>query len=228
MKSKFTEEKGVSLIVVAIILIAIVVVVVIAKTVLNQNNEKMNETVLNEVSKVALQIQKEKANLKSSLQKDVTTEDTLNYLEKLGIIDNENNIINNKVEGLKLLGNGIITYNGNKKGQVLLTDYYDKKDMENCLPQRKPDGHKGTFGHVLVIGGSKNMCGAAVFAAKAAYRMGAGLVKVLSAKENRQTILTMLPEALVDSYEEEETFAKGLAFADVIVLGPGLGTGETT
>ena len=41
MKSKFTEEKGVSLIVVAIILIAIVVVVVIAKTVLNQNNEKM-------------------------------------------------------------------------------------------------------------------------------------------------------------------------------------------
>lgn len=70
------------------------------------------------------------------------------------------------------------------------------------------------------------MCGAAVFAAKAAYRMGAGLVKVLSAKENRQTILTMLPEALVDSYEEEEALAEGLAFADVIVLGPGLGTGE--
>ena len=55
------------------------------------------------------------------------------------------------------------------------------------------------------------MCGAAVFAAKAAYRMGAGLVKVLSAKENCQTILTMLPEALVDSYEEEEVLAKGLA-----------------
>ena len=70
------------------------------------------------------------------------------------------------------------------------------------------------------------MCGAAVFAAKAAYRMGAGLVKVLSAKENRQTILTMLPEALVDSDEEEEALAEGLAFADVIVLGPGLGTGE--
>lgn len=104
--------------------------------------------------------------------------------------------------------------------------YYDKRDLEHCLPERRPDGHKGTFGHVLVIGGSKNMCGAAVFAAKAAYRMGAGLVKVLSAKENRQTILTMLPEALVDSYEEEEALAKGLAFADVIVLGPGLGTGE--
>ena len=105
--------------------------------------------------------------------------------------------------------------------------YYDKKDMENCLPQRKPDGHKGTFGHVLVIGGSKNMCGAAVFAAKAAYRLGAGLVKVLSASENRQMILTMLPEALTDTYEDEDALAKGLAFADVIVLGPGLGTGET-
>ena len=98
--------------------------------------------------------------------------------------------------------------------------YYDKKDMENCLPQRKPDGHKGTFGHVLVIGGSKNMCGAA-------YRLGAGLVKVLSASENRQMILTMLPEALTDTYEDEDALAKGLAFADVIVLGPGLGTGET-
>ena len=97
MKLKFTEEKGVSLIVVAIILIAIVVVAVIAKTVFNQSDEKMNETVLNEVSKVALQIQKEKANLKSSLQKEVTTEDTLNYLEQVGIIDEKNNIINEKV-----------------------------------------------------------------------------------------------------------------------------------
>ncbi len=135
MKLKFTEEKGVSLIVVAIILIAIVVVAVIAKTVFNQSDEKMNETVLNEVSKVALQIQKEKANLKSSLQKEVTTEDTLNYLEQVGIIDEENNIINEKVEGLKLLGNGIITYNGIKKGQVLLTDYYDKKEIKTIWTQ---------------------------------------------------------------------------------------------
>lgn len=135
MKLKFTEEKGVSLIVVAIILIAIVVVAVIAKTVFNQSNEKMNETVLNEVSKIALQIQKEKANLKSSLQKEVTTEDTLNYLEQVGIIDEKNNIINEKVEGLKLLGNGIITYNGIKKGQVLLTDYYDKKEVKTIWTQ---------------------------------------------------------------------------------------------
>lgn len=135
MKLKFTEEKGVSLIVVAIILIAIVVVAVIAKTVFNQSDEKMNETVLNEVSKVALQIQKEKANLKSSLQKEVTTEDTLNYLEQVGIIDEKNNIINEKVEGLKLLGNGIITYNGTKKGQVLLTDYYDKKEVKTIWTQ---------------------------------------------------------------------------------------------
>ena len=135
MKLKFTEEKGVSLIVVAIILIAIVVVAVIAKTVFNQSDEKMNETVLNEVSKVALQIQKEKANLKSSLQKEVTTEDTLNYLEQVGIIDEKNNIINEKVEGLKLLGNGIITYNGIKKGQVLLTDYYDKKEVKTIWTQ---------------------------------------------------------------------------------------------
>ncbi|MGN1206273.1 MAG: NAD(P)H-hydrate dehydratase [Eubacterium sp.] len=106
--------------------------------------------------------------------------------------------------------------------------YYEKEDLKKCFPERRPDGHKGTFGHVLVIGGSENMCGAAVFAATTAYRMGAGLVKVLSVKENRQAIQTLLPEALFDSYEEDSALEQGLAFADVIILGPGLGISEET
>lgn len=44
------------------------------------------------------------------------------------------------------------------------------------LPRRRPDGHKGTFGKVCVIGGSVGLTGAPVLAAKAAARTGSGLV----------------------------------------------------
>lgn len=101
--------------------------------------------------------------------------------------------------------------------------YYDDTDLESCFPPRRPDGHKGTFGHVLVIGGSETMCGAAVLAGMTAYRMGAGLVKILSREDNRQTILSMIPEALFDTYDSREKLENGIKFADVIILGPGLG-----
>src|SRR5215218_8144481 len=46
------------------------------------------------------------------------------------------------------------------------------------LPPRPRDAHKGTFGRVLVIAGSRGMSGAAVLAGSAALRGGAGLVQV--------------------------------------------------
>lgn len=106
----------------------------------------------------------------------------------------------------------------------------EKTDL-SLLPKRQPDGNKGTFGKVLIIAGSRGMCGAACLSALAAYRTGAGLVKILTVPENRIPLQTLLPEAIVETYEPEEPDA-GLfkAFvehqcdwADVIVLGPGLG-----
>ena len=99
------------------------------------------------------------------------------------------------------------------------------------LPKRAADGNKGTFGRVLVIAGSKGMCGAAYLSALAAYRTGAGLVKVLTVPENRAILQTRLPEAIVETYETEEPEAESFRkeierhcdWADVIVLGPGLG-----
>lgn len=49
-------------------------------------------------------------------------------------------------------------------------------DVIGWLPKRSPDSHKGTYGHVLVIGGSANYIGAPALSAHGAYRMGAGLV----------------------------------------------------
>ena len=113
------------------------------------------------------------------------------------------------------------------------------RSLEPCdldrIPKRKKNSNKGTFGKVLVMAGSAGMAGAAFFSALAAYRCGAGLVKIFTAAENRPVLQQKLPEAIVVSYEAEEAKAdpqrwkelvkEQTAWADVIVLGPGIGTG---
>ena len=61
---------------------------------------------------------------------------------------------------------------------------YDSNDVDRLLPYRKLDSHKGSFGKIGIIGGSKNMAGAAMFAAEASYRMGCGLVRICTVEEN--------------------------------------------
>lgn len=107
------------------------------------------------------------------------------------------------------------------------TFYYTKEDLKK-LPHRKPNGHKGTFGKVLIIAGSEGMSGAAYLSAKASYHMGAGMVKVLTASINRSIIQTLLPEALYASYDSDEDISSMISWADTIVIGPGLGLTKKT
>lgn len=100
---------------------------------------------------------------------------------------------------------------------------YDETVTE-LLPVRDRAGNKGTFGKVLVIAGSRNMAGAALLAARAAYRAGAGMVKLVTAAENRVVVQQALPEALLAT-EEEVSAALG-DWADVVVVGPGIGRDE--
>ena len=106
--------------------------------------------------------------------------------------------------------------------------YTEPKETLARLPSRPAESHKGTFGKVLCVCGSRGMCGAAYFAAKAAYRAGAGLVRVLTVEENRAPLQTMLPEAIVTTYDERipdaSVIAEAEAWADVLVIGCGLGT----
>ena len=77
------------------------------------------------------------------------------------------------------------------------------------------------------------MAGASLLSARAAYRMGAGLVKVFTPEENRLIVQEKLPEAILATYDtkeaekDPENFARKIAreteWADVIVLGPGIG-----
>lgn len=109
---------------------------------------------------------------------------------------------------------------------------YDEQDVDSLLPHRKRDTHKGSYGKVAVIAGSRNMAGASLFSAEAAYRMGCGLVRVCTVEANREIVQSRLPEALLTTYEEKDVNTMRMAmktvmgWADVIVIGPGLGTGE--
>ncbi len=103
---------------------------------------------------------------------------------------------------------------------------YDEKAL-SLLPVRPEQSHKGTFGRVLCVCGSAGMSGAAYLAAKAAYRMGAGLVRILTPEENRVILQTLLPEAIVSAYDstapDPTQIDEAEAWADVLVIGCGLG-----
>ena len=116
--------------------------------------------------------------------------------------------------------------------EVAPTRFYFDELPEALLPVRQKNSNKGTYGKVLVIAGSKNMSGAAYFAATAAYRMGAGLVRILTAQENREILQRQIPEAILTTYEtreegiserDAECIKEAVAWASVIILGPGLG-----
>ena len=106
----------------------------------------------------------------------------------------------------------------------------EEDDIPRLLPKRAKNGNKGTFGRVLIAAGSEDMSGAAFFSAKAAYRCGAGLVRILTPGENRVILAEKLPEALITTYDARHpdlgVFQSAAAWADVCVLGPGIGTGE--
>ena len=103
---------------------------------------------------------------------------------------------------------------------------YHDQDLQK-LPKREGNSHKGTYGKVLVIAGSPEIGGAAYLASAAAYRIGAGLVKVYTPQENRIAMQTLLPESLLEIYDRNRPVLKQLQQcmegADVIVIGPGFG-----
>jgi NAD(P)H-hydrate epimerase len=104
------------------------------------------------------------------------------------------------------------------------------------LPRLKPrptDSHKGTFGRVLVLAGSRGMAGACVLAASACLRAGAGLVRVGVPKEIQPIVAAGNPCYTTTPLPQDDhgMFAgsaidEWLALAegnDVVALGPGLG-----
>lgn len=91
------------------------------------------------------------------------------------------------------------------------------------LPARPADGHKGTFGTVLVVAGSKGMTGAAILSGSAAVRGGAGLVRVACPADVQDVVSGGNPCYLSGTLDEVAELAKT---ADVVAVGPGLGKSD--
>ncbi|MHC4943069.1 MAG: NAD(P)H-hydrate dehydratase [Planctomycetota bacterium] len=106
------------------------------------------------------------------------------------------------------------------------------------MPSRASDAHKGDFGKILVIGGSRAMPGAAALAAWAALKSGAGLVKVAAPVSALPMVgahspcYTLLPCAETDSgtlsTKALSTILEEAKAADTLALGPGITTHEET
>ena len=99
----------------------------------------------------------------------------------------------------------------------------ERRDVAALLPPRLPTAHKGHHGHVVIVGGDHGMGGAAILAAEAALRGGAGRVSLLTRPAHVGAALSRSPEIMAMGLQRSSQARTVLASADVVVVGPGLG-----
>lgn len=100
---------------------------------------------------------------------------------------------------------------------------FTRDDFCELMPSRARTGHKGNYGHVLIVGGNIGMAGAARLAGEAALRSGAGLVSVATRAANVAAIVEGRPELMCKGVEDTADLDALLTRATIIAVGPGLG-----
>ncbi|WP_404374956.1 NAD(P)H-hydrate dehydratase [Vreelandella aquamarina] len=99
----------------------------------------------------------------------------------------------------------------------------DDSLLGETFTPRSRTSHKGSLGHVLVMGGAPGFGGAALLASQAAARLGAGKVTLATACEHVTASLVRCPEVMVRGVRGGADRAALPAQADAVVVGPGLG-----
>jgi NAD(P)H-hydrate epimerase len=106
------------------------------------------------------------------------------------------------------------------------TDFFlvEKDEIQQIIQKRSRFGHKGTYGHALLIAGSYGKMGAAVLASKACLRSGAGLLTTHVPHLGYSIIQTAVPEAMasIDQHDSFFTEFPGLEQFSAIGVGPGI------
>lgn len=100
--------------------------------------------------------------------------------------------------------------------------------IKKAMPLREKFSHKGDFGKILIIAGSKEYTGAAYLAAQGAVNSGGGLVTLATSKDVKAILQVKLTEAMVNEYDEEEELIKTIEKSHVIAIGPGLGCNDNS
>lgn len=114
-----------------------------------------------------------------------------------------------------------------EKSKELYSDFeiVEAEQVAAMIKSRNAFGHKGSFGHALLIAGHYGMAGAAVLAAKASLRSGLGKLTLHTPIKNNDILQTAIPEAIL-SHDFSETIFTTAVSSDAynaICLGPGLG-----
>lgn len=122
--------------------------------------------------------------------------------------------------------------------EKILVELITAGKARSCLPERALDANKGTFGRLLVVGGSSNYIGAAYLACAAAARVGAGLVTLGTARSLQPIVASKLAEVTYIPLAESEPgilaadafdgVRASLADCDALLLGCGLGQNPST
>lgn len=104
-------------------------------------------------------------------------------------------------------------------------------------PKRPNNSHKGSYGHVLIIGGNKletgentgqGMAGASLLSASCAFAVGVGKVTVACHGEFAQSIITALPNAMTADLYQVKTLSSLINQVDVVAIGMGLGRDKSS
>lgn len=115
---------------------------------------------------------------------------------------------------------GVPPYIKNEESEKTYT--LTRDDYKKLIPKRAIYGHKGDYGRVVVLAGSRNMVGAAYITTEAAVRVGAGLVTLVVEDDIQQLMAVRLTEAMTVGYNDTKIINNLLSNADVIICGPGL------
>ena len=118
------------------------------------------------------------------------------------------------------------------------SELLERREVGRLVPRRAADSHKGSYGHLLIIAGSRGKTGAAVLACRAAMRGGAGLVTLAAPRSLNSIFATALVEVMTAPLHEnpreemeplsDDEWRALLERKNALLFGPGIGVNDAT